>query len=36
VAERGAHADLLQAGGLYQRMWAAEQGMLGRPLSPPS
>jgi len=36
VAERGTHADLLQAGGLYQQMWAAEQGMLGRPLSPPS
>jgi ATP-binding cassette, subfamily C, bacterial CydC len=36
VAQRGTHADLLQAGGLYQRMWAAEQGMRARPLSPPS
>ena len=26
VAERGSHRDLLQAGGLYQRMWAAAGG----------
>jgi ATP-binding cassette, subfamily C, bacterial CydC len=28
VAARGSHADLLRAGGLYARMWAAEQGIM--------
>jgi ABC-type transport system involved in Fe-S cluster assembly fused permease/ATPase subunit len=39
VAERGAHRDLVSAGGLYARMWALQQeerrsGVLERPGSP--
>jgi ABC-type multidrug transport system fused ATPase/permease subunit len=30
VAERGTHRELLQAGGLYQRMWAAAQDQPAR------
>jgi ATP-binding cassette, subfamily C, bacterial CydC len=33
VAERGTHHEMLRAGGLYQRMWAAAQY---RPASPPA
>jgi hypothetical protein len=29
VAQRGTHRDLLLEGGLYGRMWAAEQGVQG-------
>jgi len=32
VVERGRHADLLQAGGLYQRMYALQQGILDKNL----